>query len=68
MSLSECVCRAALQEEGLKRWEIGEVASRIGQVSLLPLLKLRCRRVERGGAADLAESCRKVPVALPRKL
>ena len=25
--------RAALQDEGLKRWEIGEVASRIGQVS-----------------------------------
>ena len=28
-------CRAALQEEGLKRWEIGEVASRIGQASFL---------------------------------
>ena len=27
--------RAALQDEGLKRWEIGEVASRIGQASLL---------------------------------
>lgn len=26
-------CRSALQEEGLKRWEIGEVASRIGQVA-----------------------------------
>jgi hypothetical protein len=27
--------RAALQDEGLKRWEIGEVASRIGQVRSL---------------------------------
>ena len=36
---SNCMfhCRSVLQEEGLQRWEIGEVASRIGQVAAVHL-------------------------------